>query len=458
VTDAPRHITADRLLVGGQIVRDGAMQLDAEGKIAAIGAAATVPCPEGATSQHYQGLMRPGAVNTHSHAFQILLRGRSDAARDFRDWVDNYMYALALSITPEELTLGAELAFAEMIRNGITTVGEFFYVHNAPESDDCAARGNDNALLTIAAARRCGLRIHLLRTLYDRAQRPGQRRFFEPTRDAIDRTRDLAAATDADPAVTVGIAPHSLHGATAEGIQAAAELAAERDQPFQIHIAEEEHDLEFARREYGDTPGRVLDRLGVVSERLCVVHGVWLDAEEIAMLGAADAKCAYNPVSNMALGDGITDLEAMVREGVTVGLGCDGPCANHQVNLWQEMRFAEWLQRVLTPAAGERAKTVNYAFEMGTRNGGEVLGLPVGRLAPGYWADVVVVDPDDLSLLPHHAYDDEALLHNLVHSLAIRGAVRDVLVAGREVLSDGRLTGIDEPDLTARAAAWSFSR
>jgi 5-methylthioadenosine/S-adenosylhomocysteine deaminase len=460
----PLHITVDRVLSGSGFIRDAAIVVDAEGLIVAVGPADTLPRSAAAETRHYSGLMLPGAVNTHSHAFQILLRGRSDAAHDFRDWVDNYMYALALAADAEDLRLGAELAFAEMIRNGITTVGEFFYMHNGPEADNCAELGNSNALLTIEAARRCGLRVHLLRTLYDRAERPGQRRFFEPAAAAIARTAELADATRDDPATTVGIAPHSLHGATGEGIQAAAEYAAATNLPFQIHIAEEEHDLAFAKGAYGKTPARVLDHLGVISERLVVVHGVWLDQEEIEMLGAAAANCAYNPISNMALGDGITDIEAMVRAGVTVGLGCDGPCANHQVNLWQEMRFAEWLQRVdkrrmnvLTPAAEGRAETVNYAFEMGTSNGGHVLGLPVGKIAPGYWADAVVVDPGDLSLLPHHDFDDAALLNNLVHSMATRGAVRDVLVGGSEVMRDGRLTTIDEEDLAARAGAWSFA-
>ncbi|NKB87592.1 MAG: amidohydrolase family protein [Acidobacteria bacterium] len=457
------YITADHLLSTSGLIHDAAMIADGDGVILAVGAANTLPRSPDLEHRHYTGLMLPGAVNTHSHAFQILLRGKSDAARDFRDWVDNYMYALALSADSEDLRLGAELAFAEMLRNGITTVGEFFYVHNGPAAPACADLGNENALLTVAAARRCGLRIHLLRTVYDRAARHGQQRFYEPATTAVERTRELALATSDMADVTVGIAPHSLHGASADGIQAAAEYAAETGQPFQIHIAEEEHDLAFARAEYGTTPGRALEKLGVVSDRLVVVHGCWLDTEEIEMLGNARAGCAYNPISNMALGDGITDTEAMVRAGVTIGLGCDGPCANHQVNLWQEARFAEWLQRVdkrrmnvLGPAAADHAETVNYPFEMATSNGGHVLGIPVGKLAPGYWADAVVVDPHDLSLLPHHNLDPAALLNNVVNSMAARGAVRDVIVGGDEVMRDGRLTRIDEAELAARGAAWQF--
>ena len=462
-----REITADLILIDGKLRRDCALWVDEAGRIARAGPRNDPSCPAATEKIRYEGALVPGAVNAHSHAFQVLLRGRSDAASGFRDWVDNYLYPLSLNITAEELELDSTLAFAEMVKNGVTTVGEFFYVHNEPRdpvSGSCAEGGNTNSRLVVAAARRVGLRTHLLRCLYDRAAKVGQRRFYEPADVAIEATRELRDTYSSDQAVTVSIAPHSLHGATAEGIAAAAQLAAELDRPFQIHIAEEAHDVDFARQHYGTTPGRVLEKLGVVSERLCVVHGVWLDGEEIAMLGQAGAKLAYNPISNMALGDGITDIDAMIAAGVTVALGCDGPCANHQVNIWQEMRSAEWLQRVdklrmnvVTPAAADRAETANYCLEMGTSNGGEVLGLKVGRLAPGYWADCVVVDTNDLSLLPHHDMDPEALLHNIVNAMAARGAIRHVMVAGQEILRDGRLTLIDEPELAEAAGRWSFT-
>ncbi len=454
-----RRFTADLIFHDGRLRPDIAMLVDDRGRIVSIGPAEVNPEPTDGGTTRFEGAILPGAVNAHSHAFQILLRGKADAARDFRDWVDGYMYPLSLTLDEAGLELAARLAFAEMLKNGVTTVGEFFYLHNAPERDDCAGLGNRNAEIVIGAARSVGIRIHLLRCLYDRAEKPGQRRFFEPANSAVAATRDLAATFESAADVTVGIAPHSLHGATPEGIQAAAAYAAEGGTPFQIHLAEEEHDLEYAQSRYGTTPGRALEQLGVVSERLCVVHGVWLDTDEIAALGAAGAKCAYNPLSNMALGDGVTDIPAMVAAGMIVALGCDGPGANHQVNIWQEMRFVEWLQRVTlrrmnVVALSNRASTANYCFEMGTVNGGTALGLPVGSLEPEQWADFVVIDTADLSLLPHHGADPDALLHNVVNAMAARGAVTDVYVGGREVVGDRRLTRVDERELARAAAEW----
>lgn len=454
-----RRYAAELIFFDGRFQRDAALLVDDAGLVEAIGPAARIDAPAGAIDVRLDGAVLPGAINAHSHAFQILLRGAADAATDFRDWVDNYMYPLALALDETGLAAGSRLAFAEMLKNGVTTVGEFFYLHNAPESAGCAPRGNRNAEIVIEAARSVGIRIHLLRCLYDRADRAAQRRFFEPADEAVAATEALATSFAGTTGVSVGIAPHSLHGATADGIRAGADFARRHDQSFQIHLAEEEHDLPYARDHYGTTPGRALDELGVVSERLCVVHGVWLDGEEIVRLGEAGAKCAYNPISNMALGDGVTDVPAMVDAGVTVALGCDGPGANHQVNVWQEMRFVEWLQRVtrrrmnvlLQPPA---ATTANYCFEMGTRNGGEVLGLPVGELRPGFCADFVVVDLADPSLLPHHGPDPAALLHNVVHSMDARAAVTDVFVGGRPVVRDRALVHADEQELARLAGEW----
>ncbi|MFQ5744702.1 MAG: amidohydrolase family protein [Acidobacteriota bacterium] len=456
-----RCFEADYIFYDGAFHPRAALLADPDGRIVTIGGREELSMPPGTSRRRYSGAMVPGAVNAHSHAFQILLRGRADAARNFRDWVDNYLYPLSLSLDGAGIEIGSGLAFAEMLKSGVTTVGEFFYLHNSPAAQGCTPLGDQNALRVIAAARRVGIRIHLLRCLYDRAERPGQERFYEPADDALAATELLRQATNGDAGVTVGIAPHSLHGASGEGIQAASDFAARHQQPFQIHLAEEQHDLDLARQLYGTSPGRALAALGVVSERLCLVHGVWLDAEEIANLGTAGAKCAYNPISNMALGDGVTDIPAMIEAGVTVALGCDGPGANHQVNVWQEMRFAEWLQRVthlrmnvLQEAAEGRALTANYCFEMGTVNGGLALGLPVGQLRAGAWADFAVLDLNDPSLLPHHGPDPTALLCNVVNAMSARGAVRHVVVGGEEVVSDGRLTSVDEEEITGAAAAW----
>ena len=181
------------------------------------------------------------------------------------------------------------------------------------------------------------------------------------------------------------------------------------------------------------------------------------------MLGAARAGLAYNPASNMSLGDGITDLEAMVRAGVRIGLGTDGACANNQPDVFREMRTAEHLQRVkqlrmgvLTAGSGGRS-----LFEMGTRNGYAHLGLSGGRLETGALADLIALDPDDPSLQPLTLDGDPAesgvlLQSQLAFAVSIRGALTDVVVGGRQVLASGAPTRVDPRAVASAArAVWS---
>src|SRR5438477_4016799 len=127
------------------------------------------------------------------------------------------------------------------------------------------------------------------------------------------------------------------------------------------------------------------------------------------MLGASKAVPAYNPSANLFLGDGIADLDAALRAGVTVSLGCDGPGGNNKLDLFEEMRLAETLQRARHLRMGVLARADEedpcVPFTLGTRNGGANLGLETGVLAPGQLADFVAIDHEDLSLYPHHGLD-----------------------------------------------------
>jgi 5-methylthioadenosine/S-adenosylhomocysteine deaminase len=462
---AHRIFRADYVFTDGAIRGGLALKVAAAtGEILEVGKPEALRGPGLLELVHFPGrVLLPGGVNSHSHAFQILLRGRADDAPSFREWVDGHMYPLVLSLDEEDLETAMLLAFADMAQRGITTVGEFFYLHNAgPGASRGAAEfqplGNRLDALAVRAARRVGLRVALLRSLYDQGEKPAQRRFREKPAESVAHARALAAEFRKDPGVTVLPAPHSLHGAGPEAIAAAAALAAELGTPFHIHLAEQQTDLEVARRRYGATPLRALAGLGLLSERLVAVHACWLDEEELGMLGAARGGIAYNPSANLFLGDGITDLETAVRAGVTVSLGCDGPGGNNGLDLFHEMRLAETLQRVrrlrmgvLAPLAPEDPCV---PFTLGTRNGGRNLGLKTGVLAPGYMADFVAVDYEDLSLAPHHGLDTRVFLANLVHAGEVRGHLTDVVVGGEVALRDRRLARISEEEIRERVRRW----
>jgi 5-methylthioadenosine/S-adenosylhomocysteine deaminase len=372
----------------------------------------------------------PGTVNAHCHTFQSLLRGLGDDL-DFAGWRDRVLYPFSERLDRRDIALGASFAFAEMLRHGATTCVDFFYLQD---------EGNENAEAVIEAARAVGIRLVLARTMYDWAGAP--KRYRESPADAARRTRELIGAHRRDETAVVQPAPHSPHGASPAMIRAGLEVAETEATRFHIHVAEGRYEGERTVREHGATPIRYLDRLGVLGPRMIGVHCVWLDDEEVALMGARGAALAYCPSSNMFLGDGITRLPELLKAGVRVGLGSDGGCTNNRLSVFEEMRMAALLQRVRL--LDGRAFDAATAFALGTRSGAEILGLEAGAIAPGRLADLVAVDLDDASLHPR-----TDILKSVVYAMSDR-AVTDVWVHGRRVVEGGRLATVDEPELLAR--------
>jgi 5-methylthioadenosine/S-adenosylhomocysteine deaminase len=372
----------------------------------------------------------PGAVNAHCHTFQSLLRGFGDDL-DFMTWRDRVLYPFSERLDRQGIALGAAFAFAEMLLHGATTCVDFFYLND---------EGNENAEAVIEAAARVGIRLVLARAMYDWEGAP--RRYRETVAAAARRTRELLQHCRPDPMITVQPAPHSPHGASAEMIRAGWEVAEAERTVFHIHVAEGRYEGERTLREHGATPIRYLDKLGVLGPRMVGVHGVWLDDEEVALMGARGAALAYCPSSNMFLGDGITRVPELLRAGVRIGLGTDGGCTNNRLSVFEEMRMTSLLQRVRL--LDGRALDAETAFALGTRSGAQVLGLETGLIATGRLADLVAVDLAHPSLHPR-----ADLLKSVVYAMSPQ-AVTDVWVHGRRVVHDGHLATVDLDELLGR--------
>lgn len=387
-------------------------------------------------------LLVPGCVNAHSHAFQVLLRPTTGQPCHFQDWVDRFLYPLVLDLNEERIYASALLAFTEMLRGGITTVGEFFYVQNLEDGTSSRQR---HAQAVIEAAREAGIRIALIRTLYDKGDKPGQRRFRETAEQALQETRELASHYREISGVSVLPAPHSLHGASRPLIEAAADLARELRTPWHIHLAEQRSDLDYAQELYGHSPLAALADWGVLNDQTRIVHGIWLDDAEIRLLAEAQAMLVYNPVTNMALGDGTARIPEMLQQGIRVALGTD---ANLHSDLFVEARSTEYLQRIRHLAMGNLAE-IRLLWAMLNRNGGLALGQPVGQLEVGYHADFLALDPEDASLLPA-LWDTQletALLNQMIFSMLPQRAIQAVYVAGEQVVSEGRSLKVSQRKL-----------
>lgn len=423
------------------IFRDGSFRrgesvLVQDGSIAEVGPADDLARrrPDAARVDWDGMVMIPGFVNSHNHSFQGLLRGFV-VDQPFLVWRDRALYAYTPYLDEEAIYTGALLSFGEMLRYGVTTVADFFYVHDH-------GTANDEAVMR--AAHDVGVRLVFARAMYNWSGAPSA--YQETIPEAVERTRLLAAQYQGDPMVTVCPAPHSLHGASPEMIQAGHRLAEELGTKFHIHVAEERYQVEKTLEEHGKRQVQFLDQLGVVDHSLLAVHLCWLSNDEIRLLGERAANLSYCPSSNMFLADGVTNLPGLLEAGVTGSLGTDGLCSNNRASIIEEMRMASLLQKVHTLDA--TAITAEQVFAMATGEGGKALGIPVGRIAPGHAADLVGIALDDLSMQPA-PLPESALLAQLVYALQSPG-VRRVVVGGREVARDLELTTVPAAEIARR--------
>lgn len=428
-----RALQAQLIWTGGSLAPGRALLVEGD-RIEGVVAVEDVPA--GAQVEDWgEVALVPGTVNAHGHAFQSLLKGLGDDM-PFARWRDEVLYPFSERLDEDAIYAGALFAFAEALLSGTTTTVDFFYLH-----DD----GNDNALAVIRAARDIGIRVVLARAFYDPdAPTKAPRRYRENADDAARRCRDLAAECAGDPAVYVQPAPHSLHAASPETVGIALETARALDSPCHIHLAEARYEREQVRRRYGTTPVRLLQREGVLDPRLLTVHTVWVDEEEVEMLASAGAGVVHCPGANSFLGDGIAPIPEMLGRGVRVALGPDGGCANNRQSVFDEMRTASLVAKArLRDGAALDALT---AFDLGTRAGGDLLGVPAGAFERGRFADLVALDLTDLSLQPLATVE-----RHLVHSMQ-PSAVARVVVGGEAVVERGRLTRLDAAEVRRRVA------
>jgi 5-methylthioadenosine/S-adenosylhomocysteine deaminase len=415
-----RILVADQTLVDDRFVPDLAVRV-ADGRIAEVLPAAGLPA--GAPVERLAGrLLLPGTLNAHNHSFQSMLRGIADDC-DFFTWRDRALYGYTPRMDVETVYQGARFAFAEMLRAGVTTVCDFFYIHRD---------GNENDRAVARAAQDLGIRLVLARTMYDWEGAPTEYR--ETIDQAVGRTRELAEEFAGRDDVHVCPAPHSPHAASPAMIQAGSRLAQELGTRFHIHVAEGRYERDAIRAQYGQTPMRWLASLGLELERMTAIHCVWLEDDDIRLMAERGVRLVYNPASNMFLGDGVTRVVDMLAAGVKIGLGSDGGCSNNRVSVFDEMRTCALLQKV-THLSSEvvPAETV---LAMGTAGSADALDLPAGRIAAGQYADFVVLDRADPSLQPPWSY-----VRNVVYAMTPH-AIREVIVGGRTVFRDGELIRI----------------
>lgn len=377
------------------------------------------------------GVVLPGLVNAHSHAFHRLLRGGTHRqGGDFWLWRES-MYEEAGALTPETYEEIATAVYIEMALAGVTTVGEFHYVHHQPGGvpyDD----SNEMGHALIRAARRAGIRICLLDAGYfrsgfaDEPLHPVQERFRDPSVEAwLERVEALTAAYFGDPDVVVGLAPHSVRAVSPEGLKRTGQLK-DDSAPLHIHVSEQPAENEECLEATGRTPAGLLADSGLLGPMTTLVHATHLTREDIAAIGASGSRVCYCATTERDLADGLGPASDLVAAGAGLSVGSDSHAV---IDIFEEARGVEMHQRLRTGRRG--VMDPGRLLDAATSGGARALGWATTGLAVGAPADMIVIDPESPRLIGV----DSTSVDSIVFA-ATAADVTDTFVGGERIVTD----------------------
>jgi 5-methylthioadenosine/S-adenosylhomocysteine deaminase len=410
------------------VVRDAVVDVDERGRISYCGPAREAP-PTGARVAELTGILLPGLVNAHAHSPMSLLRGMGGDLPLLR-WLREVIWPSEALLRPADIESGMLLGLLEMLRAGVTTTAEMYF------------HGEQLATAVLDSGARALLTMGIL-------DAPGW-----SWRAMLD---DVTAWIDADglrsgpdERIEIGYGPHSAYTLPPEALALAGEAARARDALVHIHVAESATEDTAQRDQYGSVP-TMLASLGVLDGRVIAAHAVHLSDQDIETFATHRVGVAHCPGSNAKLASGIARIVDLRRAGVPIGLGTDGPASNDDLDLWEDMRLAAMLARLST--MDSTALGAAEVLLMATRGGADALGRhDIGALEKGRWADLVHAHVDDPAFAAGLGVPDEHLLANLVWAAGSR-TVRDVWVAGEQVVEAGETTRVDRAGVLAAASA-----
>ncbi len=400
------------------------------------------------------GAAVPGMANLHSHAFQRAMAGlteiRGATADSFWTWRQT-MYRFLDRLDPEDVEAVAALAYAEMLESGFTRVGEFHYLHHAPDGRPYARPAELSGRIAAAAAE-TGIGLTLLPVFYAHAgfgglpPSEGQRRFVTGLDSFARLVADASDAVKGVPGADLGIAPHSLRAVTPDELRHLVTLGEGR--PIHIHVAEQTREVEDCVAWSGRPPVAWLLDSAPVDARWCLIHATHMTPDETTRLAASGAAAGLCPLTEANLGDGVFPARAYVEAGGRYGIGSD---SNVRIDLSLELMTLEYSQRltlrgrnIMAEAPG--ASTGRSLFEAARLGGAQSLAQPALGIAPGAPADLVaLVDPDG----PAGQSADTTLDRWIFGTRT--SPVEAVWRHGRQVVADGRHVRRDA--IAARYAA-----
>lgn len=364
-------------------------------------------------------VLMPGLVDTHCHAAMTLQRNRADDIPLMR-WLYDRIWPFEAKQRPEEVVVGTRLGVAELLLGGVTSFVDMYYWEN----------------YCVDPVHESGIRALL-----------GCNYFDSNIEEVFPQMEEAVARAARSGRVRVAVAPHSAYMVSPENLVRGKEFARQHGLPFMTHVSETQDEMQLIRKRYGCSPVEHLDRLCLLDERTIAAHCVHVDGRDLDTLVERGVAVSHNPQSNMKISSGVAPVAQMLRAGVTVTVATDGPCSNNDLDMWEELRTAAFLQKSATgdPCALPAWETLRLA----TANGARAMGCAEGELGvlrEGALADLIVVDLRKPHLQP---------LHDVVSNLVYCGKAADVetvMVDGRIVVEDRRIPGLDLEELYGRVA------
>lgn len=441
----PPRLEIEHLLTAEGWLSPGYLELDERGFIARIQGERPEDWGPGSWLR-LAGFGLPGMPNVHSHAFQRAMLGRTEWRAPDRDdsfWTWRLrMYEVAETIEPDELEVIATQLYIEMLEAGITSVGEFHYLHHAVGGGVYSDHA-ELSLRIFSAAHRTGIALTHLPVLYQRggfgeAPRPGQRRFVHAELDVfVDLLARLSAELAPHPTMKLGVAPHSLRAVEPEALARLIEDARRLDPDMRVHIhaAEQSAEVEDCVAHLGARPVEWLLDHHAVDERWCFIHATHLSETEVERLARSGAVAGLCPTTEGNLGDGFFPADRYLAAGGRLGIGTDS-----QVNVdpAEDLRLLEYGQRLRAQrrnrlAPPEGGSVARHLFEGAVEGGARALAQPVGLLRAGRRCDLVVLDGQHPRLMGH---GPESVLDAWIFG-SVAGVVKDVFVAGEHLVKEG---------------------
>lgn len=357
----------------------------------------------------------PGFVNAHTHAAMTLFRGFGDDMA-LMPWLEQKIWPNEDKLTYEDMYWGTKLACLEMIKSGTTTFSDMYHQYEA--TADAVEEMGMRAL--VAGACFDGFNLKLA----ERCKRENEKLMAEVVGNYSDRIRYAAG-------------PHAIYTVSGGLLKWIHSFTAEHDAPVHLHLAETEGEVQDSVKKFGLTPVRYLNKLGVLSPRLIIAHGIYVDDDEIRMLADHDVKVVHNPASNMKLASGIRFKFCEMRKaGVTVALGTDGCSSSNNLDMVEAMKLASLLGKAWRK--DPEAIPAGEIFKAATEAGASAIGLKAGRIAEGYLADLCLVDLNIPAFIPNHNF-----VSNLVY--AANGSCIDTVICdGKILMQDKKVPGEEE--------------